>query len=308
MPGGILKVDGTIIDTLKVDGNIIDIVKLDGALAWQRAFVFEATIDTDQYNYDLYAALVSAGWDEQLEVIATLTNNARLGSTSTNSAALIINALPEDSAVRVINFGSIQGRGGRGAHANGGNGQNGGPAIYLRHPTVIENHHRIWSGGGGGGAGGRAHFEQHSEVFNTDFDTVIECSGGGGGGGCGIDEGNGGNNSGTSFSSDDPVVDYKKVRNATNGGNGDRTSGGGGGKGGRVEVVGDSSRNVIGGSAGNGGGPGQRGENGAKGNVNNLQDASGTSTIQQNGGSGGSPGPTYDGAEFVSYALIGDVR
>lgn len=110
-------------------------------------------------------------------------SGAWIGSSSTSTAALLLDTLPLGSAVTVDNRGFICGRGGDGGAGGipgvnsglGGNGGNGGPAIEVDsanwYSVTIVNRGFIGGGGGGGGGG---------STYNADTD---RGAGGGPGGG-----------------------------------------------------------------------------------------------------------------------------
>jgi hypothetical protein len=196
--------------------------------------------------------------------VLNVTGSGVIGSTSTESYALIMQSLPGD-LLTVQNSGYIVGAGGNGAH--GGisltSGSNGGSAILvqggpIQHqngiiPNIIIQNNGIIGGGGGGGGGGQW-------VQDTQNQHHVPISGGGGGGGAGYIPGyagDGGNAGGYGPGQAGQV--------------GTLTTGGG---------AGQSRAGQGGGNGGNGGNLGQAGQTGADGRQ-------GTGYGPRAGGSGG---------------------
>ncbi len=173
-------------------------------------------------------------------VTFVINSGVTVGSRSTSSPAIDVGLWPSGFVPTVRLRGTIQGcgaDGGRGGNANGSGspGLVGGPAIYARHPFILDLQpgSRIWSGGGGGG-GGRG-------GVGTNF----HFGGGGGGGGAGTGAGTGG------------VAGRGNLGNGRNGEAGTAQSGGAGGR-----VAGASGNRLGPGLGGDGGGPGQNGARG----------------------------------------------
>lgn len=145
------------------------------------AYVFNATISANTYNYNLRAAAVAAGWNQTTALQATVTINSGVyvGSTTTGGVAFTwTGSYPSGSTLSIINNGTIEGAGGAGGDATqngaGGSGSAGGPALQGNYAVSITNNNIVGGGGGGGGAGGAYYFAK------TNFG-----GGGGGGGGAG---------------------------------------------------------------------------------------------------------------------------
>jgi hypothetical protein len=195
-------------------------------------FTFSPTISTTVTDYDLRAAAVTAGWNQTVPLIATVTISATgvIGSSSTSTAALIwTGSYPTGSTLAVINNGYIVGRGGAGGNGGtGGSGDaggSGGPAMQGNYAISFTNNTTI-GGGGSGGTGGTGAFNFGSPA------------GGGGGGGGGAGFGTGGSGGGG----------FSGGTSGGNGGTGTATAGGTGGFGGTPS--GGAGNN--GGSLGNG--------------------------------------------------------
>lgn len=130
-------------------------------------FLFFTTVSTNQTDYNLYNAMVAAGWDGQRAVNVNLTiDSGIIFSSSANTIpAFTVGALPANSSVYIINNGFIVGRGGQGVgkgtptqtsyNLTAPASANGGTAFTTTIPVSIDNlNGTIGGGGGGGGAGG----------------------------------------------------------------------------------------------------------------------------------------------------------
>jgi hypothetical protein len=130
-------------------------------------FLFFTTVSTNQTDYNLYNAMIAAGWDGQRAVNVNLTIGAGIvfSSSANTISAFTVGALPANSSVYIINNGFIVGRGGQGVGKGfPGNGDynltapasaNGGTAFTTTVPVSIDNlNGTVGGGGGGGGAGG----------------------------------------------------------------------------------------------------------------------------------------------------------
>jgi hypothetical protein len=130
-------------------------------------FLFFTTVSTNQTDYNLYNAMITAGWDGQRAVNVNLTIGAGVvfSSSANTIPAFTVGALPANSTVYITNNGFIVGRGGQGVGKGWpGNGDynltapasaNGGTAFITTVPVSIDNlNGTIGGGGGGGGAGG----------------------------------------------------------------------------------------------------------------------------------------------------------
>jgi hypothetical protein len=127
-------------------------------------------IDSDSYNLNLrdlhdsfYAPAVSGD-----EVLCVIEENVVVGSRDTNLPAFDVGTWDAGVVVTVRVLGIVQGKGGNDADY-------GGPALYTRHPLILDNQGLIWGGGGGG-----AVIVDYQEWF---FEFVPVYSGGGGGAG-----------------------------------------------------------------------------------------------------------------------------
>lgn len=170
-------------------------ISLDDAHGRSQASI---TIGSDQYNYDIYTAVVNAGKysSGKTRVVATIDGGVVVGSTSTGSYALTIQSFTSGDTVRIVNNGYIIGMGGKGGRGDGGSGYNrgsasggtdgdpGGNAIYANFPATIVNNGIIAGGGGGGGGGGPG--------SNTGGKSRGPIPSGSGGGGAGRNVGPGG--------------------------------------------------------------------------------------------------------------------
>jgi len=152
----------------------------------------------------------------------TVTNNSGIvvGSTAVGTASLATGAAPNYASgdtIKIVNNGSIVGKGGNGGAgmANNGTGvaagQAAGDAIDIAFPTTVQNASgaKIEGAGGGGGGGGRGSTVQPGQPGNPPSQTGGKSQsqqpgqpsnppatqffgGGGGGGGSGRGSGSGG--------------------------------------------------------------------------------------------------------------------
>lgn len=130
-------------------------------------FLFITTVSANQTDYNLYNAMIAAGWDGQRAVNVNLTIDAGVifSSSANTIAAFTVGALPANSSVYITNNGFIVGRGGQGVgkglptstdfNLTAPASANGGTAFVTTVPVSIDNlNGTIGGGGGGGGAGG----------------------------------------------------------------------------------------------------------------------------------------------------------
>ena len=232
-----------------------------------------ATISANTANYTLNTAKAPGYVAGVTDMVLTINGGVFVSSSSTGTAALIVNtSWAAGDTVRINNGGTIVGRGGDGgagrvnAPSTGGTGGGGGLALQVQRALTMNNTNRIAGGGGGGGGGGVGQYIN------------IAASGGGGGG-------IGGSAGGT--------VPY----GASPGGAGTLTSAGGGGPGESTAYVpGGKLPNVPiqGGNGGAGGGYGSGGSSGTTG-------APGGGSV----GPGGAAGGCITGNSFITYINTG---
>lgn len=222
------------------------------------------------YDQSVSTQITSQGWSGSVPVYVRIIvrATAKLGSTTTATGALTIEALPNGSAVDLYNYGYIAGKGGAGGDGGDGGGSgatpsdgpgqagsNGGPAITNNMGFNFYNVGGAIGGGGGGGGGGAG----------GDCAQCYDDPGSGGGGGAGLQGGAGGVG-GESRSSYFEGVDGGEVF---------------GGCWGRIQKETASSEWAQGGLGGRGGHLGQDGEAGE------------TTGGAETGGAGGSAGATF---------------
>lgn len=125
-------------------------------------------------NVVLSTALSNAGWTEDTNVVVRC--GGTIGSTSTANPAILCDVDTEYTVRLIVPLGVyVSGKGGDGGDGQEGGagfpGEDGGTAIEVTQPIIIQNSGVIQGGGGGGGGGGSLY---------------------GGGGGAGILAGQGG--------------------------------------------------------------------------------------------------------------------
>lgn len=145
---------------------------------WRQIFkrALQLSIDADTLDYDLFTAAGSPV--DPLDIVLTIGLNVLVGASTTATAALYTSApLPAGSELFVKNKGSIIGAGGKGGNYVNYNyhpGGDGGTAMALAAPTLIDNTGGYIFGGGGGGAAAEA--KRDSNLYE------FRIAGGGGAG------------------------------------------------------------------------------------------------------------------------------
>ena len=258
-------------------------ISLSNFYGKSNAFAF--TISTSASNIDLRAAAVTAGWNQNSLLIATIAGGVTISSSSTGSPALTISGL-FPSGVQLVNDGVVVGRGGNGGNGgvvsfpsagSGGSGGGAGTGLSVSSPIQITNNGTIAGGGGGGGGGGTRTYAGRGGVGRA---------GGGGGGGIGVSTGGASGGSGSGAT----------PRPAAQAGTpGTLTTAGGGGAG----SSGPGSPGSFGGTGGSGGGYGSAGSPGTPATA--LQAVA----IGPPGG-GGAAGPATQGNSNITWLVTGN--
>lgn len=99
-------------------------------------FSFIATISSNTTSYNLYDAIIAAGWNGNAPVLASITINSGVvisGTGNGTSSAFVINNLPEKSIITINNSGTVTGSGG----SAGSNGSGAGTSPYPGNPTSV---------------------------------------------------------------------------------------------------------------------------------------------------------------------------
>lgn len=244
---------------------------------------FEFSITSNTNDANLRSLAVSAGWNESSKVVATINSGVYVSSSSTGSAALVIDG-SWPGGVELYNYGIIAGRGGAGGRSAGGSspffstsGSAGGGALSVSSSVTIYNNNIIAGGGGGGGGGGTVNYSGY-ECGGT-------SSGGGGGGG----------RSNINYYAAGGSIGNRYFGNFGNvGGTGTHNGAGAGGNGGVVNNCNSSS-------AGNGGAGGGWGSGGGSGNSGST----GNGYVNDNGSGGGSAGYAVSGNGNITWGATG---
>jgi hypothetical protein len=272
---------------------------------------YPVTIASDIANANVYNLAKSAGWDANNGlVVATVNSGVTVSSASTGAYAMEIDG-GFWGGVKLVNNGTIVGRGGNAGGGGsapaynygsaGGGGNPGGPGLFVGRPTILKNAGRISGGGGGGGGGGATGGQYYYSytysytayagygsltysyrAYATAYATVYYTDGGGGGGG-GIGGSNGGA-AGGAGSSNYPV-------NGAAGSGGTVSAQGAGGAGG--------SNGYTAGSGGAGGAYGSGGGGGSTGNGN---------VFNAGAGAAGAAGSAIVGYSKISIQSIGTIN
>lgn len=168
-------------------------------------YILNVNNSIQNYNMstDLYATYPSAPTNQPICVLAIVGTGVEVSSNNAAQPAFTTGNIPAGSSVAIVNNGNILGKGGNGgtaynpAQGTTGNGFDGGNAINLTLPAIIQNNFNIYGGGGGGNAMAFVVGYQ-IPVVNINFGIFLGSGGGGGAGGplsAGVG-GLGGNNTG----------------------------------------------------------------------------------------------------------------
>ena len=262
--------------------------------------IYTINITGNTANYNAFNSRSPNYFAGKSDITYVIPSSVTISSGSTADAFRVPSQFNPGDTVRVVNNGTIIGRGGNGggggaapptSAGTGGGGGAGSTALRVDRPTTVENNGNLWAGGGGGGGGGGAvGFSTFSPGNNPDggnpgniFVNGGTAGGGGGGGGRGISSG------GPGGSATGPFI----AAQGGNGGNGSIPANGGGGPAGAAPA---GSTPAFGGNGGAGGGVGANGGGGQFANSGNSR----------GGGGGGGPAGNYiTGNPFVTWAANG---
>jgi hypothetical protein len=174
-------------------------------------FNFRSTISSNISTYNLYSAVIAAGWNGVTPINAIITINSGVvvsGTGTGSSSAILLSNLSEKSIVTINNSGTIAGSGG----AAGSNGSGAGTSPYPGNPTSVTPitfstgynstgyptgygaggstpGYNYYSGGGApggtaGSVGGSAiYLSSNAQLIINNASSGIIVGGGGGGGG-----------------------------------------------------------------------------------------------------------------------------
>lgn len=190
------------------------------------AFVVNVTLSSDTAEYNMKSAAIAAGWNQTdvLDMTVTINSGVSVYANSTSNVAFVTGStFPTGTSLKLINNGTIVGRGGNGGNggysntASGGNGSSGGAGLTASYALRITNNNII-AGGGGGGGGGAGY-----TIYNTGTKNYVPYGGSGGGGGIGISSG------GASGGSSGVAGGNGTLTAAGNGGSSSASGGNGGG-------------------------------------------------------------------------------
>lgn len=123
------------------------------------SFSFIATISSNTTSYNLYSAIIAAGWNGVAPVKADITINSGVvvsGTGNGTSSAFIINNLPAKSIVTINNSGTVTGSGGSAGSKTSNSSAVSYPGNYTG-SFVTPNYANGYDGSGyptGYGAGG----------------------------------------------------------------------------------------------------------------------------------------------------------
>lgn len=247
-----------------------------------KSSLFTFTLSSNQENWNLRSAAITAGWDGSAPLIVNINSGVYVWSDTTATAGLIISG-SFAGGLTLNNSGFIMGRGGNGA--TNGSGAAGGPGVTVSLSSgsaSINNQSSGYIGGGGGGGGtkdilggggggaggGDSYYKAGGAIGQSgagfggvaytygENGTGITSAGGGAGGGGGARDDTGSDTTTQRGSAGGRIFPGTGGRGATGGG-----FGGFGGAGGAVGGNGSGSD----GNGGGGGGWGASGGNAAGG-------------------------------------------
>ena len=119
-------------------------------------FTFAPVITADEYNYDVRAKAIAAGWDgvKQLNANITITSSAVVRTMTVPSNFPMGSSIGIDVQGAIAGLGGAGGQGGIGSSVPAQAGSPGGTALHVRFPINLKITGVIAGGGGGGGGGG----------------------------------------------------------------------------------------------------------------------------------------------------------
>jgi hypothetical protein len=121
--------------------------------SWLRGWrwVFEYTQTANVNDANLRTLAVAGGWDQQAPLLVNIASGVSISAINSSWAFTVDGSFP--NGVRLVNSGSITGKGGNGGGA-GGVGAGGRNGLLASSNITIDNQGTIAGGGGGGGGGG----------------------------------------------------------------------------------------------------------------------------------------------------------
>lgn len=236
---------------------------------------FFVNITTNTVDFNLRTTLMASpyNWDGTTAcyVLVGINTGVQVTASSTGTAAFVTGSFPSGSDWKLINLGSIKGKGGAGgsgsdsSHVGGSSGSDGGPALNIHaslagHTEIDNGSGEIFGGGGGAGGGfgnsqtGGPIKDPHTSNYGGGGGAGGAGSGAGGNGGPGVD-GNGNNgNPGTTSGGGTGGLGAGNAFNGGNGGAfgaaGDAGNHGAGGAGKAIELNGGAAPTWLSGNDG----------------------------------------------------------
>lgn len=291
--------DGSVIESfLPISDRQLGITQPDLLGVPDGAFRLVITVRTNNTTgISIRAAALAAGWNGRSPINATVTVLAGVVVSGSASQPSAIDsgspAIPANSVVTVINYGTLYGHGGAGGvgqhrttgavNQGGSPGAQGGHGVRTDCQCLIYNYGSVLPGGGGGG-GGRSWWLNSSDPYSGAIYYQMRA-GGGGGGRSGLNNSSGGGIPQTPSG----VTNYFNGSFPVAGGGGGTINGpGGGGRGDGVNASLDSGVGATGGQWASPGGVG------GGGSTNSGWSA----MVAQLGGAGG----------FASLSTVGSTR
>lgn len=199
-PTGAITLDDVNIELGIASGTAIDMNRADvrglagvesGAITLDdlrgKSNRFLLTISANQTDLNLRNYALANGWDGDIGIDITVGSGVVIGGSTAgdSTAALTVDGV-WPNGVKLINNGTIAGKGGSGGATSGNAGQKGGRAITASVAVDIDNQGIIGGGGGGGGAGASYTATYRVQTTENNFgDRTATGTGGAGGVGAG---------------------------------------------------------------------------------------------------------------------------
>ncbi len=245
---------------------------IPSSIAAPKPTIETKTINSNQNNVNVETLFGSSVYKSNSAKVVVINSSVVISSTSSKSPALLIPS-GAGGSITIKNSGKIIGKGGSA-------GTDGGDALHVRSPAIVENTGTIAGGGGGGGNGGNG-----GRGGNGGLSGFTGSAGVGGAGGAG---GTGGAGEDTQ-----PALSGEKGKTGAQGTLLGGTRGGTGGTGGQGGAGGKLGMN---GSAGQSGGVGGKGADGTR--TKGSAGSAGSSA-----GAGGLAGFAIQGTKLTSGRL-----
>ena len=144
---------------------------------------FLLTISASQTDLNLRTYALANGWDGDIGIDITIASGVVIGGSTAgdSTAALTVDGV-WPNGVKLINNGTIAGKGGSGGATSGNAGQKGGRALAASVAVDVDNQGIIGGGGGGAGAGAFYAATYYVQTTENNFGNRSATGTGGAGG------------------------------------------------------------------------------------------------------------------------------